>query len=134
MTEYDVSRINDLREILYNSNAHDSIIYKYEYCWSEDKIRIILINEFFHEKIELIFAGIETTFVIKKKEFGSREAVVSLTVEDDLSYLYTYYSQKHISENKYIYIVLQMFSMDEIHIVSNKISVETMTLVIKDLS
>ena len=63
-------------------------------------------------------------FAIKGDWSENRETIISLTAEEDFSYLQNY----NIKHSEYmedsLYLLFQMFSGDELHIVSKEVIIE----------
>ena len=124
MPKFQKNNIKDLEELLHNSYVHDSNLENFEYNCKNDNIKIELLNPNFNVKVDLTFISIEIALKIKGDWHGSSETVVSLTVEDDFSYLQNCFlkESKHVEDN--LYMLFQMFSGDEMHIVSKEVIVE----------
>ena len=124
MPRFDKNNTKQLKEYLYNSCVHDAKFENVGYKCEEDSIIIELFHSFFNVKIELLFHNIEIALAIKGKENGSRETILSLTVEDDFSYLQNYIPIHWEGVEDSLYLLFQMFSGDELHIVSKEVIVE----------
>lgn len=124
MTKYDKNTTKELKELLYNSYVHDAQLKNVEYKCDEYCIKVELFNPFFNVKINLTFHNIEIAFAIKGREYGSRETVNSLTVEEDFLYLQTYLPKYNECIEDVLYLLFQLFSGDELHIVSKEVTVE----------
>lgn len=125
MPTYDKNNINELREILFNSYVHDAELENVEYNYKQGSIKIILYNPIFNAKMYLTFNDIVTALAIKGGWNGSRETIISLTAEEDFSYLQNYLHNYGEFIEDSLYLLFQMFSGDELHIVSKKVVVET---------
>ena len=124
MLKFDYKNIEQLKEFMYNSFIHDSKIQKNEYKNVTNSIEIELFNPIFNVKINLTFLDIEIALAIKGDWSENRETVVSLTVEEDFSYLQNYFLKQSKNIEDSIYLLFQMFSGDELHIVCRNIIVE----------
>ena len=125
MPIFDKSTTKDLRAFLYNSYIHDSELESVRYEHGKDSIMIEANNPIFHVKTRLTFCDIGIALAIRGDDLGSRETILSLTVEDDLSLL-----QNHIQKSKFrgedaLYLLMQMFSGDELHIIAKKVIIES---------
>lgn len=125
MPTYDKNNINELRELLFNSYVHDAELENVEYNYKQGSIKIILYNPIFNAKMDLTFNDIVTALAIKGGWNGSRETIISLTAEEDFSYLQNYLHNYGEFIEDSLYLLFQMFSGDELHIVSKKVVVET---------
>lgn len=128
MPKFDKKKQKRLKEFLYNKYIHDAKLENLMYKYGEDSIKIELCNPIFNVKIDFIFYGVELVLAIKGKECGNRETIISLTVEDDFSYLHNYIPKQNESIENHLYLVFQMFSGDELHIATKEVTVETSNL------
>ena len=116
--------INELKELLYNSHVHDAKLEKLKYNCEEDSVKIELCNPFFDVRIGLTFFHIEVALAMKGKWPGSRETVLSLTVEEDLSVLRKHLIKDNESMEDSLCLLFQMFSGDELYIAAKEVLVE----------
>lgn len=128
MPRFDKSRIEELHKFLYNSYTHDARLENIRYECAEDIIRIEAYNPIFDVKTDFTFCGIEMVYATKGNYIykGSRETIISLTAEDDFSYLKNYiknYDEKSIEDS--IYLLFGMLSGGELHIVSREVIIES---------
>lgn len=126
MMKFDRNSITKLKEFLYNSCVHDAKMKSIEYQCGENGIKIELFNPIFNSKMTIIFQNVEIVLAVKGKSYGDSKTIVSLTVEEDFSYLKTYLQKYSEGVESCLYLLLQMFSGDELHIVSKEVVVETM--------
>ena len=127
MPKFCKNKIKGLKELLYNSYAHDAQLKKVEYACEKECIKFELFNPIFNVRIDITFYNISVAFAIKGKEYGSRETINSLTVEEDFSYLQNYIPNCDECIEDSIYLLFQMFSGDEFHIVSKEVFVEILS-------
>ena len=124
MPRFDRNNIKELKEFLYNSYNHDAKLENINYEGRGDGIKIELFNPIFDVKIDLTFLNIEIVFAVKGDWIGSRETVLSLTVEEDFSYLQHFLLKRSEYMEDSLYLLFQMFSGDELHIVAKEVIVE----------
>ena len=124
MPRFDKNNIKEMKDFLYNSCVHDAKLENVVYKYGEDTIKIELFNPIFNVKIDLTFHNIRIALAIKGKAHGSRETIISLTAEEDFSYLQNYLPNHSEGIEDSLYLLFQMFSGDELHIVSREVSVE----------
>lgn len=124
MPRYNKNNIKDLKAFLYNSCIHDAKIENIRYDCKEDIIKIELFNTFFDVRMELIFLDIRVALKIKGDWSENRETILSLTAEDDFSDLQNSLSEHSEYLNDSLYLMFQMFSGDELHIVSKEVIIE----------
>lgn len=126
MMKFDRNSITKLKEFLYNSCVHDAKMKSIEYQCGENGIKIELFNPIFNSKMTIIFQNVEIVLAVKGKSYGDSKTIISLTVEEDFSYLKTYLQKYSEGIESSLYLLFQMFSGDELHIVSKEVVVETM--------
>lgn len=124
MPRFNKNNTKELVELLYNSCVHDAKLETFQYNCRQDSIKIELLNPISRVKIELTFINIGIALTIKGEWSGSRETVISLTVEEDFSYLQNYILKHNEYKEDSLYLLFQMFSGDELHIVSKEVIVE----------
>lgn len=124
MPKFDQNTLQELKDYLYNDCFHDAKLKNIEYKSTKDALKVELFNPFFNTTIHLTFHGIEIFLAIKGKEYGSSEEINSLTLEKDFSYLKTYLLDTSECTNENLYLLFQMFSGDEWHIVSKEVIIE----------
>lgn len=124
MPKYNKNNIKELKEYLCNSYVHDAKLKNIKYDCSEDKIKIELFNPIFDVKIDLTFLNIGITLAIKGEWSENRETIISLTAEEDFSYLQNYLIKHSECMEDSLYLLFQMFSGDELHIVSKEVIIE----------
>lgn len=125
MPRYNKNSVKELKAFLYNSYIHDANLENVEYNCKEDRIKIKLVNPIFGVQIDLIFLNIGLALVTKGDWPGDRTTVLSLTVEEDFSYLQNHQRLKQCKYMKDdLYFLVQMFSGDELHIVSEEVIAE----------
>lgn len=125
MARYDKNNTKELKDILFNSSIHDakleSIIYEYD---GENSLKIKAFNPIFKVQIYLTFRDIGISFAIKGNSPGNNATILSLTVEEDFSYLQNYIQTYSEGIENCVYLLFQMFSGGELHIVSREVIVE----------
>ena len=124
MHRYNKSNTEELKDFLYNSYVHDAKLENIKYDCREDNIKIELFNPIFNVKIALTFLDIGITFAIKGEWSENRETIISLTAEEDFSYLQNYLIKHSECMEDSLYLLFQMFSGDELHIVSKEVIIE----------
>lgn len=124
MLKYNRNNTKELKAFLYNSYVHDAKLENIKYDYIEDSIKIELFNPIYDVKIVLTFVNIGIALTIKGEWSGNRETIVSLTVEEDFLQLQNCLSKHKEYTKDSLYLLFQMFSGDEIHIVSKEITVD----------
>ena len=124
MLRFDKCHIKELNEFLYYSYIHDANIESIRYEQSENRLRVKTFNPIFNVKMELTFHDVGIVFAISGNEIGSRETIISLTAEENFSYLQKYIPKHSKNLKDSLYLLFQMFSGDELHIVSREVVAE----------
>lgn len=124
MPKFNKNSSRELKDYLYNNCFHDAKLQNIEYKSTKDTLKIELLNPFFNKKLVLTFHDIEIFLAMKGNWHGSSEEVSSLTLEEDFSYLKTYMLNQSECINSDLYLLFQMFSGDEWHIVSKEVIIE----------
>lgn len=124
MPRFDKNNAEQLKEFLYSSCVHDAKLENIRYDYEENIIKVNLFNSIFKVKIDLTFYDIGISLAIKGENFGNRETIISLTIEEDFSYLPIDFSKYTGLDETSIYLLFQMFSGDELHIVSKEVIIE----------
>lgn len=124
MPRYNRSDAKKLKEFLYNSYVHDAKLENIKCDYNKDSINFELFNPIFGVKIDLTFFDIEIALKIKGDWLGSRTTICSLTAEENFSRLQKYMLNPGEYANDFLYLMFQMFSGDELHIVSKEVLVE----------
>ena len=129
MPRYNKNNIKELKEFLYNSCVHDATLKNIIYDYSNGNIRIELLNLIFNVKIDLTFLDIEIALTVKGEWSENRETIISLTAEEEFSYLENYRIKHGEYMGDSLYMLFQMLSGDELHIVSKEVIIETVAAV-----
>lgn len=124
MPRFDKCHIKELQEILYYSHIHDAKLESVRYERREDRLIVETFNPIFNIGLNLTFRDVGIALAINGNELGSRETIISLTVEEDFSYLQKYIQQYSKNLENSLYLLFQMFSGDELHIVFKEVNVE----------
>ena len=124
MLEFDKSQIEALKEYLYYSYVHDANIETISYDRGKKIFEIRIFNPIYKSKINLIFEGVKIILSISGNELGNYNTILSLTAEEDFSYIQNctkIYGDYFVDS---LYLLFQMFSGDELHIVAKNVFVE----------
>ena len=125
MPRFNKSMIHDFKDFFYRECrcVHDAEVVNGNLNWSGDSIKLELFHSYFGVKTTFTFYTIDIAFAIKGKEFGSRNAIYSFTIEEDFSYLQKYIPACSGYDDS-LYLLFQMFSGDEMHVVAKEVAVE----------
>ncbi|MBE5940856.1 MAG: hypothetical protein E7266_10775 [Lachnospiraceae bacterium] len=124
MPQYDRTKIKELKDYLYQSNIHDA---EYEESWYDKEKKILFLsvmNPIFNKKIIFTFYNVKIILIINRNEFGSCDTILSLTVEDDYSHIENCTKINGDELEDSIYLLFQMFSCDELHIIAKEVFVD----------
>lgn len=122
--KFDKSNTDDLKIFLFNSCIQDAKLEGVSYESGEGCLKIRIYNPIFSTKLELTFCEVGSVLAIRGNEFENREKIISLTVEEDYSYLKNWLPDCDEKNKDSIYLMFQMFSGDELHIVSRNVVFE----------
>ena len=124
MPRFDKCQIKELKEFLYNSYVHDAKLERIRFEREENSLIIEMFNPIYNVKISLTFRDVEIALGIRGDGTDTQE-VISITVEEDESYLWHYIQNGNAIDKGSIYLLIQLFSGDEIHIASRAVTIET---------
>ena len=124
MLRFNRVQIRALREYLYHSYVHDAVIEATDYDRKEKKLTIKAFNPIWNSRMHFTFEKVKVILNISGNEPGSSETIVSLTAEGDYSYLQNYINGYSDGQPDYVYILFQMLSGDELHIVSQNVIID----------
>lgn len=124
MPRFDKSNFTELKAFLYNCYDHDAKIESVNTDYENESIEISLFNPYFGVKIVFTFLIIEFVLSIKGDWHGNRKEIIGITAEDDFSYLEKYLPNYSQYNEDSLYLLCQMFSGDELHIVSKEVIIE----------
>ena len=114
----------ELKDFFYNDYIHDARLETLHYDWKEDRVQIELWNPIFGVSINLTFFNIAIMLARKGDWIGDRATVLALTVEEDFSALQNASPDNGTRAEDTLYLMFQMFSGAELHIVSEEVFAE----------
>lgn len=124
MPQYNKGNINELHKILYNSDVHDAKIENIQYSCEDDSIIVLLHNSIFDVDISFKFFNVGLALTIKGEWPGNRDTILSLTAENDASCLQSFLIKHDIRVEESLYMMFQMLSGGELHIISKEVNIE----------
>ncbi len=124
MPRFDWDKSKELKEFLHESCIHDSKVECMRYKFVEDSLIIEAFNPIFNVKIIFTFRNVKIALFVRGNGIGSCDTILSLTVEDDFSYLHNYILKHVEGAESHLYLLFQMFSGDELHILSKEVTAE----------
>lgn len=124
MIIFNRNSIVDLKKHLYHDYSHDAILKSFTYNGNGESAKIEFFNPFFKVNTTMVFNDIEVVLVVKGEWYGSRETILGLVAEDDFSYLQTYLPKCNECSEDSLYLLFQMFSGDELHIVAKEVMID----------
>lgn len=127
MKKFQKKNIRELKEFVYNSYIHDAEVSSVRYKWHEDQLKIETVNPIFHVSTDFTFCGIELMFAVKCEEYSGHDTIISLSVEEDFSYLQNHIPKYAGDAAEALYLLFQTLSGDELHIVAKEVVIETTT-------
>lgn len=124
MPRYSKSDIQELKEFLYNSHVHDAKFESIKYDRKESALHMVIVNPISDVKMNLTFLNTAIVLATKGDWSENRETILALVVEEDFSYLQNQLLEHSEYREDSLYLLFQMFSGDELHIVSKEVMVE----------
>ena len=124
MPKFNRSSIDDLKKYIYCSNVHDAKIETMSYDIEKKIFMIRAVNSIYGEEINFFFNEVKNILFVSGNEMGNRETIISLTVEEDSSYRSLFTNMCSDCLSKSIYLLFQMFSGDELHILSKNVLID----------
>ena len=113
----------ELKKTLYYSDVHDTELT--QICTMQDgQIKIETYNPICNKNIDFLFYDVKVFIAIKGAWGGSRTTVIAATVEEDLSYVKPFLLNYEDAKEHDLYMIFQMLSGDELHIVASEVTVE----------
>lgn len=124
MPQFDSSQVKALKDYLYYSNVHDAKIETFRYDRECRLLDIEAISSTHNFRINFTFEGVKLVLSVVGSDSGNKNTILSLTAEEDYSYLRNHTSAWGHNLDGALYLLFQMFSGDELHVVSDKMFVE----------
>lgn len=122
--QFDRSQMGELKDYLYHSDIHDAQIETFRYDREGRILTVETVNPIHNVRIDMIFKEVKVFLSISGNEFGRRETILSLTVEEDYSCLQNCAQVCGDCFDDSLYLLFQMFSGDELHIICEKVFIE----------
>ena len=124
MPRFDKRNIIELKAFLYDSCDHDAKIESFNCDYVNDSIEIVLFNPYFDVRINLTFNNIMLVLSMKGDWIGKRWEIIGIAAEDDFSHLEKYLPNHSEYNEDSLYLLFEMFSGDELHIVAKEVIIE----------
>lgn len=124
MHQFSLTEKEELKKYLYFSSIHDSIIEKVQYDNSKDMLTLRISNPIDGAYYQMTFTGIRIMLFINGYKWGNDNSISSLTVEENYEQIKSLCEPSINPLNKYLYLVFQMFSGNELHILLDELSIE----------
>ena len=112
-----------LKLFIYNSHIHDAEITETSYTHGDHSVMISAYNEYYGDRYSFVFCNVRL-FLITNTEPERGNVIISLTVEDDLSYLRERVPSNSRWGDASFYLLFQMLSGDEFHILADEVLAE----------
>ena len=124
MIKFDKSQYNALRTFLLASYVHDAQIEEFNYDHDVGTLYICAMNHFYRKNYRFSFLGLKSILYVNNHQYGSYETINSLSVEDNTTLAESPVYISGDQHNQYLYLLFQLISGDEIHIVSREVIIE----------
>lgn len=124
MLPFDKSSIKYLKEYLYQSSVHDARCEAIRYDNTAKALTIDAVNPINKTRMRFCFQNVKIMISVSGDWIGSKETILSITVEDDDAHIQNYSKFGNCDITDSLCLVMQMFSGDELHIVAGELFVE----------
>ncbi len=122
---FDKSQQNALRSYLNNCYIHDADICSFQHNKDNNTLSIRMENSLFNQDITIILSEVKLFYTASEPISNSRDSVFSLTVEDEKT---ADVWNREDNKNMCIYLLIQMLSGLEIHILAQTVKVNCTSL------
>ena len=106
----------ELKDYLYYGHSHDSAIEKIEYIfkdeYAKDRLNVFTVNNYDKVREKYVISGLEKIYTVNDHISEKDDVVLDIYVEDEASGL---------NIDEYLYLIIQMKSFEEIHIICKEI-------------
>ncbi len=123
MERFNCTNKKELDNFLYYSKTHDGVFKQICYDPMQKQMEVSIKNDCWGGGLNITFVNIKRVLFVNDNKWGNNEEILSLTIEDDKELLKDY---TDFDMNNYIYLVFQMFSGNEIHILSEEVLAENL--------
>lgn len=123
MLRFNRKNRDSLKSFLYISHIHDAEITETSYTHGDHSITISAYNEYYGDRYSFTFRKVRL-FLVTNAEPERGNVIISLTAEDDLSYLQERVPSSSRWGDTPLYLLFQMLSGDEFHILADEVLVE----------
>lgn len=124
MLQFNSLQTKELKNFIHKSNIHDAKVKDIRYDRQNKRLVIETINLTQNTGFKFTFVEPRLILSISGNWQGSYETILSLTVEEDSSYLENNVLIYDNKLNESLYLLFQMFSGDELHIVSAEVLID----------
>ena len=112
-----------LKLFIYNSHIHDAEITETSYTHGDHSVMISAYNEYYGDRYSFTFRNVRL-FLITNAKPERGNVIISLTLEDDLTYLRERVPSSCRWGDTPLYLLFQMLSGDEFHILADEVLAE----------
>lgn len=124
MHRFRFAQEKELKEYIYFSSIHDSEIKDIQYDICKSALTLMISNPIDKVSCRMTFAGIKRMFFLNENRWGDDNSVSSLTLEEDHTPIEAFGEPETERDEKSLYFVFQMFSGNELHILTDELLVE----------
>ena len=129
MSRFNIENIQALKETIYDSCFHDAKITSIKYDYSLNTLSFEAVNVYVKKEFKIEFHNVETLLATKGEWIcGNSDEIVSLSLENDFSYLRKSLTGYDKNIEMFLYLLFQTFSGDEIHVVCKEVSIDISAL------
>lgn len=106
------------------SSIHDSRFEKIQIDNERRFLKTTTFNPIDKVKMEMVFSDVILLLSINDNKWGEDASIIDLTINEDYSFAENLLPEQHALKNDYFHFVFQMFSGNEIHILSSELVVK----------
>lgn len=128
MLKFDKTCKNELKNFIFESNIHDARLMDLQYDNRQKTMSVKVVSSIYNKAMLLLFQNIQIISYIKGDELGDANTILSLTIEDDYSQITDGRRLLKNVQNDCIYFLFQMFSGDELHIISKEVLIKKLQI------
>ena len=127
MAEFEKEQIEALSDFLYNSHIHDALLESFQYDRAAGLLKVRAVNRIDGLYLDMTFYDVIMLLSVRgiySNRTTDCRTILSLGIEQDYPQIAEDCLKKHGKDSSnMLYMLFQMFSEDEIHVLFKKISI-----------
>ena len=122
METFDKHQKDALKKLMISSYIHDAKIQYTHFCPQKKSFTIKAVNHYYNIAYSLCFESVHALFYYSNNSaFGDSESILGVEIDEYNSQEYKHGFGKCYEDS--LHITFQMFSLDELHVVSKTVTV-----------